>query len=159
MVSGVTKLTNMPLSTKEEQQAENIRKMLLAMNEDIRVILIKLADRLHNMRTMQYQSPDKQRSKSHETMEIYAPIATVWVSEALKMSWKTWHCVHLDPVAYKEIEDQLDMTKGTAGTVYPGCTGAYLERLTSSGCIPISRDGVKSIYGIYRKSYVKGQVV
>ena len=68
MVSGVTKLTNMPLSTKEEQQAENIRKMLLAMNEDIRVILIKLADRLHNMRTMQFQSPDKQRQKSHETM-------------------------------------------------------------------------------------------
>ena len=75
IVEGVTKLTRVQYTSKEDEQMENLRKMLMAMSKDIRVILIKIADRMHNMRTMDYQSPDKQRSKSLETMEIYAPIA------------------------------------------------------------------------------------
>ena len=75
LVEGVTKLTKMQFVTKEEEQMENLRKMLMAMAKDIRVILIKVCDRLHNMRTMEYQSPKKQREKALETMEIYAPIA------------------------------------------------------------------------------------
>lgn len=157
MVSGVTKLTNMPLSTKEEQQAENIRKMLLAMNEDIRVILIKLADRLHNMRTMQYQSPDKQRSKSHETMEIYAPIAHRLGIRSVKDELEDLALRYLDPVAYKEIEDQLDMTKGQREQFIRDVQTRILERFDEFGLHPHIEGRVKSIYGIYRKIYVKGK--
>ena len=157
MVSGVTKLTNMPLSTKEEQQAENIRKMLLAMNEDIRVILIKLADRLHNMRTMQYQSPDKQRSKSHETMEIYAPIAHRRGIRSVKDELEDLALRYLDPVAYKEIEDQLDMTKGQREQFIRDVQARILERFDEFGLHPHIEGRVKSIYGIYRKIYVKGK--
>ena len=157
MVSGVTKLTNMPLSTKEEQQAENIRKMLLAMNEDIRVILIKLADRLHNMRTMQYQSPDKQRSKSHETMEIYAPIAHRLGIRSVKDELEDLAMRYLDPVAYKEIEDQLDMTKGQREQFIRDVQARILERFDEFGLHPHIEGRVKSIYGIYRKIYVKGK--
>ena len=157
MVSGVTKLTNMPLSTKEEQQAENIRKMLLAMNEDIRVILIKLADRLHNMRTMQYQSPDKQRSKSHETMEIYAPIAHRLGIRSVKDELEDLALRYLDPVAYKEIEDQLNMTKGQREQFIRDVQARILERFDEFGLHPHIEGRVKSIYGIYRKIYVKGK--
>ena len=157
MVSGVTKLTNMPLSTKEEQQAENIRKMLLAMNEDIRVILIKLADRLHNMRTMQYQTPDKQRSKSHETMEIYAPIAHRLGIRSVKDELEDLALRYLDPVAYKEIEDQLDMTKTQREQFIRDVQKRILERFDEFGLHPHIEGRVKSIYGIYRKIYVKGK--
>lgn len=157
MVSGVTKLTNMPLSTKEEQQAENIRKMLLAMNEDIRVILIKLADRLHNMRTMQFQNPDKQRSKSHETMEIYAPIAHRLGIRSVKDELEDLALRYLDPVAYKEIEDQLDMTKGQREQFIRDVQARILERFDEFGLHPHIEGRVKSIYGIYRKIYVKGK--
>ena len=74
LVEGVSKLTRIQYATKEDEQMENLRKMLIAMSKDIRVILIKISDRLHNMRTMEYQSPAKQKQKSLETMEIYAPI-------------------------------------------------------------------------------------
>ena len=157
MVGGVTKLTNMTFSTKEEQQAENIRKMLLAMNEDIRVILIKLADRLHNMRTMQYQTPEKQRSKSHETMEIYAPIAHRLGIRSIKDELEDLALRYLDPVAYKEIEERLDMNKKEREEFIKSVQKRILDRFAEYGFHPHIEGRVKSIYGIYRKIYVKGK--
>ena len=113
MVNGVTKLGQVPLVTKEEQQAENIRKMLLAMNEDIRVIIIKLADRLHNMRTLDFKSDARRREISLETMEIYAPIAHRLGIRAVKEELEDRALRYLDPIGYKEIEDTLALKKGT----------------------------------------------
>ena len=97
LVEGVTKLTRAPYSTAEEQQMENLRKMFLAMSKDIRVVLIKICDRLHNMRTMQYQTPAKQLSKSRETMDIYAPLAHRLGMQKLKWELEDLSLRYLDP--------------------------------------------------------------
>ena len=108
IVEGVSKLTRVQYTSKEDEQMENLRKMLLAMAKDIRVILIKIADRMHNMRTMDYQSPEKQRSKSLETMEIYAPIAHRLGMQRAKWELEDLSLQYLDPQGYKEITQTLD---------------------------------------------------
>ena len=108
IVDGVTKLTRVQYTSKEDEQMENLRKMLMAMAKDIRVILIKIADRLHNMRTMDYQSPEKQRSKSLETMEIYAPLAHRLGMQRAKWELEDLSLQYLDPSGYQEITHTLD---------------------------------------------------
>ena len=103
LVEGVSKLTRVHYTSKEEEQMENLRKMLLAMSKDIRVILIKISDRLHNMRTMEYQTPEKQKQKSFETMEIYAPIAHRLGMQKMKWELEDLSLKYLDPVGYREI--------------------------------------------------------
>ncbi len=108
LVEGVSKLTRIQYATKEDEQMENLRKMLIAMSKDIRVILIKIADRLHNMRTMEYQSPAKQKQKSLETMEIYAPIAHRLGMQRIKWELEDLSLKYLDPIGYDEIVSKLD---------------------------------------------------
>ena len=112
LVDGVTKLTQLDLSQdKIEVQAENLRKMFLAMAKDIRVILIKLADRLHNLRTMQYQSPAKQIEKSRETMDIYAPLAHRLGISKIKVELDDLSLKYLEPDAYYELVQKVSMKR------------------------------------------------
>ena len=107
LVDGVTKLTQMTFSSVEEQQAENLRKMLLAMSKDVRVMLIKLCDRLHNMRTGDGWPEQKRRDKALETMEVYAPIAHRLGMSNVKEELEDRSLRYLDPVGYQDITDAL----------------------------------------------------
>jgi len=157
MVNGVTKLGQIPLFTKEEQQAENIRKMLLAMSEDVRVIIIKLADRLHNMRTLDFKPDKRRREISLETMEIYAPIAHRLGIRALKEELEDRALKYLDPIGYKEIEETLALKSGGREKFIEDIKGKISERLKDYGFEPHITGRVKSIYGIYRKVYMGGK--
>ena len=157
LVDGVTKLANIPYSSRAEQQAENVRKMLLAMAKDVRVVIIKLADRLHNMRTLDYRTPEKQRVKSLETMEIYAPLAHRLGIRSVKEELEDLSLKHLDPVAYHEIEQQLALRKEDR-EAFLGNIIKRIEARLEEEHVTAQIDGrVKSIYGIYRKMYIQGR--
>lgn len=157
LVDGVTKLGQIPLSTKEEVQAENIRKMFIAMNQDVRVIIIKLADRLHNMRTLEHMPPYKQREKSLETLEIYAPIAHRLGIRSIKEELEDRAIRYLDPVAYEEIENSLSMKTNEGKEFLEDITSQISEKI--SPIMPNSQitSRVKSVHGIFRKVYIKGK--
>lgn len=158
LVDGVTKIGKIPLSTKEEQQAENIRKMLLAMAEDIRVIIIKLADRLHNMRTLEYMEPQKQRDKSLETMEIYAPLAHRLGIRAVKEELEDLALQYLDPIAYQEILDLLKERELNNHNYLEYIKQKIYVHLQEFNIDDIKIDGrIKSVYGVYRKVYIAGR--
>jgi GTP pyrophosphokinase len=155
LVEGVTKLTRINYVTMEEKQMENLRKMLMAMNKDIRVVLVKLCDRLHNMRTMQYQTPQKQRDKSRETLEIYAPIAHRLGMQRIKWELEDLSLRYLDPIGYKEIEDEL-AGGAEQRKAFMAATRAHLSsRMEQEGiqCTITSR--IKHIYSIYRKMFTQ----
>ena len=157
LVDGVTKIGRIPFITREEQQAENIRKMLLAMAEDIRVIIIKLADRLNNMRTIGALPEQKQRDKALETLEIYAPIAHRLGIRPVKEELEDLSIATLDPVAYREIEQSLSTRKQYREALIESIKNRIQERV--SPFVPdIYIEGrIKSIHGIYRKMYVQGK--
>ena len=157
MVNGVTKLGQVPFSTREEQQAENVRKMLLAMAQDVRVIIIKLADRLHNMRTLESMPPQKQRDKSLETMEVYAPLAHRLGLKLVKEELEDTALRFLDPAAYSEIESQLILRKDERDKFLAMIRERLTERLNAEGMHFHLESRVKSIYGIYRKVYIQGR--
>lgn len=157
LVDGVTKLGKVPLSTREEVQAENVRKMLLAMSEDIRVIIIKLADRLHNMRTLEFMPPQKQRDKALETLEIYAPIAHRLGIRAVKEELEDLAIKHLDPVGYAEIEKSLEVRGKSRRDYLDEIKGRIEERVCKSVKDAHIDGRVKSIHGIYRKMYMQNK--
>ena len=153
LVEGVSKLTRIQYATKEDEQMENLRKMLIAMSKDIRVILIKVSDRLHNMRTMEYQSPEKQKQKSLETMEIYAPIAHRLGMQRIKWELEDLSLKYLDPVGYKEIITRLDAKKPEYDAFLLRTQTQMDDRLTELGIQHMVYGRIKHPYSIYRKMF------
>ena len=157
LVEGVSKLTRVHYTSKEEEQMENLRKMLMAMSKDIRVILIKVSDRLHNMRTMEYQTPEKQKQKSFETMEIYAPIAHRLGMQKMKWELEDLSLKYLDPVGYREIIEALD----EKAEEYDGFMSAIHDQITArlkeNGIEAIVYGRMKHPYSIYRKMYTQNK--
>ncbi|CDB87178.1 gTP diphosphokinase [Firmicutes bacterium CAG:170] len=159
LVEGVTKLTRVQYSTMEEQQMENLRKMFMAMSKDIRVILIKIADRLHNTRTLQYQSPAKQISKSMETMEIYAPLAHRLGMQKIKWELEDVSLQYLDPDGYQQIIDYLEKNEKSATSFMNAIQSKITERLASVGIHGSIYGRVKHTYSIYRKMRAQNKTI
>ena len=153
LVEGVSKLTRIQYATKEDEQMENLRKMLIAMSKDIRVILIKISDRLHNMRTMEYQSPAKQKQKSLETMEIYAPIAHRLGMQRIKWELEDLSLKYLDPVGFEEINSSLQL-KAKEYDAFMKKTQDQIDKRLQEMRIPHTVYGrMKHPYSIYRKMF------
>ena len=159
LVEGVTKLSRVQYTSKEEEQMENLRKMFMAMAQDIRVILIKICDRLHNMRTMEYQSPAKQREKSLETMEIYAPIAHRLGMQKLKWELEDLSLRYLDPVGYKEIEDELAARSSAHEEFRAAVQQRITQRMWEEGIRCKVYGRVKHTYSIYRKMFAQNKTL
>jgi len=158
LVDGVTKIGLVPLdTTKEEQHAENIQKILMAMAQDYRVILIKLADRLHNMRTLAARPPDKQRHTSLETMSFYAPIAHRLGMNSLKEEMEDLSIRYLDPYGFKSIEEQIKAREAVRDSFIAGKKERILERIGDMEPAPIIEGRVKGAYSIYKKVIVGGR--
>ena len=151
LVEGVTKLTRVEFSTLEEQQAENLRKMFMAMSKDIRVVLIKICDRLHNTRTMEYQSREKQISKSMETMDIYAPLAHRLGMQKIKWELEDTSLQYLDPEGYKDLMGYLDAHHDEAEAFMENIRTRISERLSAVGISCSISGRIKHVYSIYRK--------
>ena len=155
IVEGVTKLTRVQYTSHEEEQAENLRKMLIAMAKDIRVILIKIADRLHNMRTMDYQSKEKQLIKSAETMEIYAPIAHRLGMQKIKWELEDRSLYYLDREGYKEITEALSTRMDTLRVFMDKVEKQIQKRMDDEGIDATVYGRIKHIYSIYRKMFAQ----
>ncbi len=157
LVEGVTKLTKIPIFNKEQQQAENVRKIMLAMSQDIRVIIIKLCDRLHNMRTLCYRPSHKQRHTALETMNIYAPLAHRLGIRAVKEELEDLAFHYLDPYAYSEIEHLMEIKKDEREQFIASIQERIAARLREVHFEqePQIEGRVKSVYGIYKKIFIQ----
>ena len=160
LVDGVTKLGQISVNTSaEQQQNENVRKMFLAMSKDIRVIIIKLADRVHNMRTLRFMPEEKRRYKARETLEIYAPIAHRLGIRAFKEELEDLAISYLDPVAYKEIEHTLETQVESRHEFLDSIKDQIRERVTKDVPNAHISGRIKSVHGIYRKTYMQGRTI
>ncbi len=168
LVDGVTKIGKVPIATKEdgigtvrssreEEQAENIRKMLLAMSKDIRVIIIKLADRLNNMRTLMFKSEQKRRDISVETIEIYAPIAHRLGIRPIKEELEDLAISYLDPVAYNDIKERLEAQSIARNEFLAEIQSRVVNRITPEVKGAKVSGRIKSVHGIYRKMYIQNK--
>ncbi len=157
LVDGVTKISKIAYTEKEERQAENVRKMLIAMADDIRVIIIKLADRLHNMRTIECMREQKRRDIALETMEVFAPIAHRLGIKAIKDEMEDLSLQYLDPIGYKEIENYLENNMADGQGFINKIMAQINERVSMNIENAIVSGRVKSIHGIYKKLIVQGK--
>ena len=151
LVEGVTKLTRANFTSSEQAQMENLRKMFMAMSKDIRVVLIKISDRLHNMRTMQYQTPAKQLIKCRETMDIYAPLAYRLGMQKVKWELEDIALRYIDPTAYQEIMDHLQAHKEKDEAFMRAIQEKIRLRLAEVGIHNSTYGRIKHVYSIYRK--------
>lgn len=152
LVDGLTKIAQISNISREEQQAENVRKMLLAMVDDVRVVLVKLADRLHNMRTLQYLSPEKRKRIAEETMEIFAPIAHRLGMGKLRGELEDLAFRHLHPDDYRELAEQLEKRRPENEAFLNGVTAKIEEKMREAEVPFVSVDGrVKRLYSIWKK--------
>ena len=159
LVEGVTKLTRMQYTSREDEQMENLRKMFMAMAKDVRVILIKLCDRLHNMRTLQYQSGAKQKEKALETMEVYAPIAHRLGMQKLKWELEDLALCYLDPVGFQDVEKALDELTTENSEFLERMQKQIEERLNEEGVRCTVYGRLKHLYSIYRKMYAQNKTI
>lgn len=154
LVDGLTKIIQVQIADKEEAHIENIRKMLLAMNKDIRVIFIKLCDRLHNMRTLSAKKEDRQRAIALETMYIYAPLAHRLGMQRIKQELENLSLYYLDNVGYKEVEHAIDEKYGQSREFIEEAKQLIAEKLRENNIHFVLEGRVKSVYSLYRKMYV-----
>ena len=159
LIDGVTKISKIPFSSREQEQAENIRKMLIAMADDIRVIIIKLADRLHNMRTMDCMPEQKRRDKSLENMQVFAPIAHRLGIKAIKDELEDRSLQYLDPIGYKEIEDAILLNEEGRDKFIENIKQQILEKTKDTIPNIYISGRVKSINSIYRKTFMRDRAV
>ncbi len=159
LVEGVTKLTRTDFTSTEEAQMENLRKMFMAMSKDIRVVLIKIADRLHNMRTMQYQTPEKQIKKCRETMDIYAPLAHRLGMQKNKWELEDIALRYLDPDNYNAIMEYLNSHKEEDEAFMRTIQNTIQERLDAMGIHSKTYGRIKHVYSIYRKMRTQGKTI
>ncbi len=157
IVDGVTKLMNIKFKTQEEAQAESMRKMFLAMADDIRVIIIKLADRLHNMRTLDYKSAEKQRQKARETLDIYAPLAHRLGINKFKWEFEDLALKYLEPEAYHEIAGKLNSTRKEREEYIRSIIGDIRRVVDGLGVEAEIEGRPKHIYSIYKKMKTKAK--
>ena len=151
IVDGVTKISLLNFDSKEAQQAENIRKMILAMNEDMRVLFVKLADRLHNMRTLEYMKPEKQRRIAQETMDIYAPLANRLGLHRVKLELEDLSFRYIQPDAYNHITEWIERHKADDTEYINSVIDILRKVLDQNGIQTTIRGRIKHIYSIYRK--------
>ena len=157
MVDGVTKLSKVKYRNKEERQAESLRKMIVAMSKDIRVVIIKLADRLHNIRTLQYMPVEKQYQKAMETIEIYAPIANRLGMASIKWELEDLSLKYIDPEGYEDLLKKVQEKSEKRKDYISHIIDVIQEKLAESGMEADIKGRPKSLYSIYKKMYHKNR--
>src|ERR1700690_4432391 len=151
IVEGVTKISKIDFATREEAQAENLRKMMLAMVDDIRVVLIKLADRLHNMRTLEHLEPERQQKIAKETLDIYGPIAHRLGMGKIRGELEDLGFRYLDPAGYEQVEKSVNARRKPGEAFLAKMQGIINDKLKEAGIQAKVESRIKRLFSIHRK--------